>query len=140
MPAAIVNICVDPRLNHDAIRTQVRERAPGVPGSSVFITNEPGGNFGSSARATIALLKQTGQAIEFAALLHHDDCAAAAAGQRQELALSAKALTEQLRSAGYNVPVVTGTIVTDSSTVLWSDRPLKTTEVLNFRMPRMYGR
>jgi phosphoserine phosphatase len=140
MPAALVNVCVDPRLNHASIRTQVGERAEGVPATSVFITNEPAGNFGGSARSTIALLRRARQQITFAALLHHDDCAAAAAGLRLDLAQSAKALQDELKQAGFDVPVLTGTIDTESSTILWTDRPLKTNEVLTFRMPRMYGR
>ncbi|HEY7270779.1 MAG TPA: hypothetical protein VH951_13220 [Dehalococcoidia bacterium] len=141
MAAAVVNICVDPRLNHESLRAQVAARSAGaVLAGRVFITNEPGGNFGSSARSTIALLKRTNEPVGLAAVLHHDSCVAAAAGLRQDLAAAAKALQEALAKAGFDTAVLTGSIVTENSTILWTDQPLKSSEVLSFRMPRMYGR
>ena len=40
---------------------------------------------------------------------------------------------------GGKTPVLKGNIITSSSSVIWADRPPKNLEVLNFRMPRMYG-
>jgi hypothetical protein len=141
MTSGIVNVCFDPRLNHDAIRQQVRERAaePRPASSSIFVIGDAGGNFGSGARNLIALFARQREPIAVAALLHHDDCKAAAAGMRHDLAASAKAFQEALRAAGYEVPVLTGTVVSETSAVIWTDRPSPTSEVSTFRMPRMYG-
>jgi len=141
MASGIVNVCFDPRLNHDAIRQQVRERAaePRPASSSIFVIGDAGGNFGSGARNLIALFARQREPIAIAALLHHDDCRAAAAGMRHNLSTSAKALQDALQAAGYDVPVLTGTVVTETSTIVWTDRPSTTSEVSTFRMPRMYG-
>jgi hypothetical protein len=140
MTAALINICVDPRLNHEAIRQQVRDRASGLAIDRIFITNDLAGNFGSSARNTIALLRKQRDPVVFAAILHHDDCLAGQAGMRHDLAATAGALQEELAKAGFAVEVLTGNILSESSTVVWSDRPPPDLEVLKFRMPRMYGR
>jgi len=140
MSSALLNVCVDPRLNHEALRDQLMQRLDvPVPTNRVFVVGEVGGNYGSAARNTIALLNRQRDQIVLAGVLHHDDCLAAAAGMRQAMAPTAKALEEALREAGFRCPVLTGTIITETSTIVWADRPPKSFEVLNFRMPRMYG-
>jgi hypothetical protein len=141
MAAVLVNICFDPRLNHEAIRKQVRDRAGSdLASHKVFVVGDAGGNFGSGARNAIAMFARLKESVVIAALLHHDDCVAASLNMRQGLQASAKALESELRGAGFQAPVLTGAIVTDTSTIIWSDRPQKSLEVLPFRMPRMYGR
>jgi hypothetical protein len=59
--------------------------------------------------------------IVFCAVLHHDDCLAAKAGVRKELADGSEAMTADLRLVGAQCPVLTGTIRTEHSEVVWSD-------------------
>ena len=140
MASALLNICVDPRLNHDALRDQLRRRlTQDVPARNVFVVADIAGNLGSAARNTIGLLRKRGEDIVVAGVLHHDDCLAAAEGQQQPLAATAKALEAELRQAGFKCPLLTGTIATASSSITWTDSPPRSLEVLRFRMPRMYG-
>lgn len=140
MTAAIINCCVDPRLNHDALRQELRQRtAADLPSNRVFVTTDVGGNFGSAARNTIAMLHALRDDMVIAALLHHDDCLAASQGLRHAIGPASKALETELRGAGYACPVLTGMILTENSSVAWADAPRRSLEVLSFRMPRMYG-
>lgn len=141
MTAALLNVCVDPRLNHDALRHQLRQRiGDGAPRPErIFVTTDVGGNLGSSAKNTISLLRSLGEDIAVAAVLHHNDCLAAHEGMRHKIELSAKALAAELTSAGFHASVWTGSIIAETSSIIWSDSPQRSLEVLTFRMPRMYG-
>lgn len=142
MAIALLNTCFDPRLNHDALRAQFRQRLQGidVPRDRLFVTTDAGGNLGSGARNLIAFARQQHDTVVAAGVLHHDDCLAATAGLRQPLEASLKALEAELARAGFQCPIFSGSIVTESSTVVWPDLPPKQYEVMPFRMPRMYGR
>jgi len=76
--AAIINVCVDPRLNHEVIRAQVRARLERLrlPAQLVYITSDVGGNLGVSFRSTAELVLKNQDRVEFAAVFHHDDCVA----------------------------------------------------------------
>jgi hypothetical protein len=141
MSAAILTVCVDPRLNQEAVRYQLRQRlaeaAP--PADNVFVLADVGGNVGSAVRNTISLLRHHSETIVVAGVLHHDDCKAAAAGLRQPLDTSIRAMEAELRRAGFNPPLLAGEIVTATSAIVWADQPPQSLEVLTFRMPRMYG-
>lgn len=141
MSAVIVNICVDPRLNHEAIRTQVGTRLErmGRQADRIFITNDIGGNVGSALRNTIELLVSQREAIVLAAVLYHDDCVAERAGMRRPLTTSAEQLAALLTDRSLNAALLTGSILTETSQILWSDEPLRNFEVFNFRMPRVFG-
>jgi hypothetical protein len=137
--AAIINVCVDPRLNHDVIRAQVQARLEQMqlPRASVFITSDIGGNVGSAARNTAELLSRGREEVVMAAVLHHDDCVANAQGLRLPLTASAQQLGNTLDQAGIRCPVLTGEILAESNTIAWTDQPLRRYELLPFRMPRL---
>jgi len=139
--AAIVNVCVDPRLNQELIRIQVKARLERLrlATDNLFVTNEIGGNIGSSFRNAALMLRERGVEIVLAAVLHHDDCVAAQAGRRQPLAQTALEIESFLRSQSVACPVLSGTLRTEDSTLIWLDEPMASREVLSFRMPRMMG-
>jgi hypothetical protein len=125
MAAALVQLCVDPRLNHELIRLQVRQRLErsGLWAERIFLVNEVGGNLGANFRSTAELLTRLGEPIVLCAVLHHDDCAAAAQGQRAELPVVARDMMAELTSLGVVCLVVTGSIRTEHNQVVWSDEP-----------------
>jgi len=55
MAAALVVVCVEPRINHEVIRIQVRQRLErsGIRAERIYILNDIGGNPGSNLRNTI---------------------------------------------------------------------------------------
>ena len=77
--------------------------------------------------------------ISFAAVLHHDECAAAKAGKRQPLEQSRAEAEAALVKLGVDCPVISGTIQTDGSIVSWTGDERPSSAVLNFSMPRMFG-
>jgi hypothetical protein len=141
MPAAIVNICVDPRLNHELVRIQVRSRLEEMLTSAqrIYVTSDVGGNAGSAFRNTLDLVQRSRDQLVLAAVLHHDDCLAAAAGLRAPLETTLQQVRAALGTAGIACPLLSGSIRTETSAVVWSDARAKPAEVINFRMPRMYG-
>lgn len=124
MAAALVVVCVDPRLNHELIRIQVRQRLQrdGIRAGRIYILNEVGGNVGANFGQTAQLLKRIGEPIVFCAVLHHDDCLAAREGQRTELPHTAQALAAELARLEVQCPVATGEIRTEHNHVRWSDQ------------------
>jgi hypothetical protein len=137
--AAIINVCVDPRLNHEVLRAQVQARLEQMrlPSERIFITNDVAGNVGSAVRNTAELLTRAREEVVVAAVLHHDDCAAAAQGLRVPLAASTQQLRSSLEQAGIRCPVLSGEIVTESNAIVWTDRPAPRYELFTFRMPRL---
>jgi len=137
--AAIVNICVDPRLNHEVIRAQVRARLERLrlPAQLVYITSDVGGNLGVSFRSTAELVLKNQDRVEFAAVFHHDDCVAGRLGLRKPLAESIDAARKALEGLGVRCPVLAGQLWTEHSSLAWADEPGPRYEVLTFRMPRL---
>ncbi len=125
MAAALVQVCVDPRLNHELIRLQVRQRLDrsGVRAERIYLLNEAGGNLGANVRSTAETLARLGEPIVFCAVLHHDDCLSAEQGRRVELPAVARDMGAELARLGLACPVVTGWIRTEHNHVLWSDEP-----------------
>lgn len=123
MAAALVVVCVDPRLNHELIRIQVRQRLErdGIRAERIYILNEVGGNVGANLGQTAQLLKRIGEPIVFCAVLHHDDCIAAREGERADLQHTAQALVSELARLEVRCPVATGEIRTEHNHVRWSD-------------------
>ena len=123
MAAALVIVCVDPRLNHELIRIQVRQRLQRdrIRAERVYILNEVGGNVGANFRQTAQLLKRMGEPIVFCAALHHDDCLAVREGERAELSHAAQGLASELARLELQCPVATGHIRTEHNHVRWSD-------------------
>jgi hypothetical protein len=141
MPAAVLNICVDPRLDHEAIRTQVRQRLErmGRQADRIYLTNDIGGNIGSAFRNAIDVVLRSRDEIVLTGVLYHDDCLADAAGLRNPLETSRREIFAFLTNRGVTAPILTGTVVTESNVVQWSDEPRPTSEVFPFRMPRING-
>ena len=123
MAAALVVVCVDPRLNHELIRIQVRQRLERMRlrAERIYVLNEVGGNVGANFRQTAQLLARIGEPIVFCAVLHHDDCLAAREGERTELPHTAQALASELARLEVRCPVATGEIRTEHNHVRWSD-------------------
>jgi hypothetical protein len=103
----------------------------------IHLTNDIGGNIGSAFRNAIDLALRQGDQIVFVAVLHHDDCVAERAGLRSLLQTSRSEVSAFITNRGVNAPVFTGTIVTESNAVRWSDEPVRSFETFRFRMPRL---
>ncbi len=125
MAAALVEVCVDPRLNHELIRIQVRQRLErsGLRAERIYVLNEVGGNPGANFRSTVQLLTRIGEPIVFCAVLHHDDCLVDREGQRTDLDRAASEMMAELIKMAVHCPVVTGRIRIEHNHLLWSDEP-----------------
>jgi len=141
MTAAIINVCLDPRLDHGTIRAQVRDRLGRLrlQAQRIYVTADVGGNVGSGVGNTLELLRREREATVLAAVLHHDDCAGARSGLRKPLDASAGELAALLDRFNVHCPVLKGSLRTEDSYVWWADERPPSFEVLTFRMPRMFG-
>ena len=123
MPAALIQVCVDNRLNHELLRIQVKQRlaAAYIQADRIFILNELGGNLGQNFSNTARMLVNGGDRIVMAGVLHHDDCKSAQAVLRwpldETVAKTARLLTE-LR---LDCLLVSGQINTANNHILWQD-------------------
>ena len=136
MAAALVQVCVDPRLNHELLRIQVRQKlgSQGISADRIYVLNDIGGNVGSAFRNTVALLARRAEPIVLCAVLHHDDCLAAAEGLRRPLDTSAQEMAAVLAEQGIRCRVLTGTIRTEHNHLRWSDEPEPRYEPFSFRL------
>ncbi len=118
---AVVQLCVDDRLDHAAIRRQVADKLQRLylAADRILLVNEVGGNFGENFRNTVDVFAGHGATVVLCAILHHDDCSAAAAGWRRSLEQSAADLSAYLAAKGLTSPVYTGHIVTQSNEIVW---------------------
>lgn len=118
---AVVQLCVDDRLDHAAIRAQVARKLRDLylAADRIILVNEIGGNLGESFRNTVDLFRSQGAEVVFCAVLHHDDCAAAAAGRRRPLEQTAAELAAFLAGQGLACPVYTGNVRTKTGEVCW---------------------
>ena len=125
MAAALVVVCVDPRINHEVLRIQVRQRLErsGIRAERIFILNDVGGNPGPNFRNTLQLLARLSERIVFCAVLHHTDCLSAQSGLRGDLAVAAQQMAAALSGANAHAPVLTGQIRTETNELRWSDEP-----------------
>lgn len=123
MAAALVQVCVDPRLNHELLRIQVRQKLDSMRlnADRIFILNEIGGNVGANFRNTVELLVRQREPVVFAAVLHHDDCVAASAGLRMSLDAGAQEMAAHLSSRNIKCPVLKGNIRTENNHLIWAD-------------------
>lgn len=123
MPAAILQICVDPRLNHELLRAQVRQKLGrmGLVAERIFLLNEVGGNLALSFRNTVKLLASRDERIVLCAVLDHDDCLAAA--QRAPLEAREQQMKVVLTEEHVSCPVLTGDILTAQNHLRWDDEP-----------------
>ena len=118
---AVVQLCVDDRLDHAQIRERVRSklRSLYLEADRIILVNEIGGNFGENYRNTVSLFRDLGARIVFCAMLHHDDCGAALAGRRLPLEQSLSDLAAYLSREGLTCPLYAGSIRTATGDVTW---------------------
>ncbi|MCC6804906.1 MAG: hypothetical protein IT319_18635 [Anaerolineae bacterium] len=121
MKFALIQVCVDDRLNHELLRTQIRNKLNelSIPNDHIFIVNELGGNFGENYRNTTTMITQTGSQILLAAVLHHDDCRAAQAGYRRPLDMTVSQMATYLAQAHIDCVLLSGQIQTASNLITW---------------------
>jgi len=138
MAAALIQLCVDPRLNHELIRIQVRQKLVrlGIGATDVYLLNDIGGNPGQNLVNTLGLLARKKDAVAIGAVLHHDDCAAAAQGLRSPLGTAVQQMARMFAKAGVEAPVLTGQIQTEHNRVFWSDEPAYEYMPFTFGVPR----
>lgn len=126
MASALAVVCVDPRLNHELVRVQLRQRLQRsrIEAQRIWIVNEVGGNLGLNFRHTVEMLARAADPVVFCAVLHHDDCQAARLGLRTALATSAQEMATELARLQQRCPVLTGEIRTEDNLLRWSDEPV----------------
>jgi hypothetical protein len=119
---ALVQMCVDDRLDHTKVRARVTEKMRDIylSADKVFLLNEVGGNFGQNFRNTLELFQDSGAEVVFCAVLHHDDCLAHKAGHRIPIEQTVASLSHYLVQRSATCPVYTGEIRTADSSVRWS--------------------
>ena len=118
---ALVQICVDERLNHELIRTQVKHKLAeaNLQAQRILILNEVGGNLGNNFDNALQMFVSAQARIVFAAVLHHDDCKAAQAGLRQPLTETIARLEALLAKHSVTCFVTSGSINSNTNDVLW---------------------
>ena len=123
MPVALVQVCVDERLNHELLRIQVQQRlaASYLQANRIFVLNETGGNLGQNFTNTAKLMVDSRENIVLAAILHHDDCKAAQAGLRTPLEETLAQTASFLTDLNLNCLLVSGQILTHNNHILWQD-------------------
>jgi hypothetical protein len=118
---ALVQLCVDDRLDHPRIRASVEQKMRDIylRADRIFLLNEVGGNFGQNFRNTLDVFLESGARVVFCAVLHHDDCAADKAGRRLPMEQTVAELSRYLVDKRVAGPVYTGFIRTADSFVEW---------------------
>jgi hypothetical protein len=121
MRAAIVQVCVDDRLNHELLRIQVKHKlaAHYLNANRVFIVNEVGGNLGENFCNTADMLLKLGTEIVLAAALYHDDCLAAKHGLRRPLEETLAQMGDFLSKRGVACILASGNIYTANNHIVW---------------------
>ena len=123
MRAAIVQTCVDYRLNHELLRIQVQHKLTSlrVSAQRIFILNEIGGNFSENFRNTVDLLLRSNNEIVVAAVLHHDDCLAEKQGLKRPMPETIAQVSDFLKKQNVNCALVSGNIHTVNNHIIWDD-------------------
>lgn len=121
MKVALIQVCVDERLNHELIRIQVKHKLAALylAAQRILIVNEVGGNLGENFRNTTDAILKLRDEIVLAGVLHHDDCRAASAGLRRPLDETIAQMAEFLAKQGIACPIVSGNIYTGNNHVIW---------------------
>ena len=121
MRVAVLQLCVDPRLQHDAVRTQVAAMlsSRGTPADRIFLVGQVGGNLSESYLQTVDLAVREGATLVAGGALHHDDCLAARHGLRAPLPETLARVASELASRRVACPVVAGQIDTASQRISW---------------------
>lgn len=134
MAAALIQICVDPRLNHELLRAQVRQKLGrmGLVAERVYLLNEVGGNLGQNFLNTLKLLTGLDERITLCAVLHHDDCLATPT--RAPLDGTVQQMKALLTQERVSCPVLTGEILTAQNHLQWGDEPAVRYQSFTFGM------
>jgi hypothetical protein len=121
MQVALVQVCVDERLNHELIRIQVKHKLAALYLSAqrIFILNEVGGNLGENFRNTADAILKLRDEVVLAGVLHHDDCRAARVGLRRPLEETIAQMADFLAERGIACPIASGNIYTANNHVIW---------------------
>lgn len=120
---ALVQVCVDERLNHDLLRVHVKHKLAelDMQAQRILILNEVGGNLGNNFANALQMFVSAKAQIVFAAVLHHDDCKAAQAGLRQSLTETITRMKTVLAKYSVTCIVASGSINSSTNDVLWYD-------------------
>lgn len=130
MQVALVQVCVDERLNHELLRIQVKHKLAELylKAPRILIVNELGGNLGKNFVNTVRLLVSQNDQIVLAAVLHHDDCLADKAGLRKPMEESIDKMGAFLSEQGVSCVLASGNIYTNNNHIIWlEDRQIKGT-------------
>lgn len=121
MAVALIQTCVDERLNHELLRIQVGHKlaALHLKADRIIILNELGGNLGENFRNTAELMLESSNKIVLAAVLHHDDCRAAQAGWRRPLEETVANMAHFLAERQVNCVLAAGQIYTHNNHIIW---------------------
>jgi hypothetical protein len=140
MAAALIQVCVDPRLNHELIRVQVRQKLErsGIGASDIYVLNDIGGNPGSNLAHTLEQLAGIGIPVVFGAVLHHDDRVAERRGKRVPLEDAAHEMENAFTTARVRARVWTGQIRTQHNHMLWTDEPQPVYTPFTFGPPTIF--
>ena len=122
LQVAIIQLCVDARLNHNLLRSQVSEKlaALHLRADSIIFVNEIGGNFGQTFTNTLHLFLQEGAEVIFCGVLHHDGCLAAKHKLRRPLEETRARIQDVLENTGIVCPIHAGSITTETNALEWS--------------------
>ncbi len=96
MNVAILQLCVDPRLNHELIRIQVGQQLARryLRADRVVLVNEIGGNLSASFASALDLFRRQDAQIILCGVLHHDDCLAETHGLQRPIEETGRIYTE----------------------------------------------
>jgi hypothetical protein len=121
MQVALIQMCVDERLNHELIRIQVGHKLAGLylAAQRIILLNEIAGNLGENFRNTTDAMLKLRDEIVLAGVLHHDDCRAASVGLRRPLDETLAQMADYLATRGIACPLVSGNIQTANNHVTW---------------------
>lgn len=121
MQVALVQVCVDERLNHELLRIQVKHKLAEhyLKAPRILIFNEVGGNLGKNFVNMARLLLRQKDEIVLAAVLHHDDCQAHKAGVRKPMEETIEKLTSFLNEQEVSCTLASGNIYTNNNHIIW---------------------
>lgn len=132
MRAAVVQVCVDERLNHELLRIQVRHKLAALYSNAdrILILNEIGGNLSENFRSATDMLLKLEAEIVLAAALHHDDCIAARHGLRRPIEETLMQMADFLSKREVSCVLASGNIYTANNHIVWlADRNVKAESV-----------
>ena len=121
MDVALIQVCVDERLNHELLRIQVKHKLAELylKAPRILIVNELGGNLGRNFGNATKMLLKNGDKLVLAAVLHHDDCQADKMDVRKPMEATIEQMTTFLHEAGVSCVLASGNIYTHNNHIIW---------------------